>query len=377
VKNFYRSYPKKLSSLFTFIFVICLIHSIGSGGVLKPDVSEAGGIPEAVALDKSNPGIQTAIAAQGRHTDILLGEPGIVGTAVGLTEHGKPAILVLATSFNEAKAANIPSNIEGIPVIVKITGKIVAFPKPDSNPGRGGGGGGGSEENNDPTSRFQRPVPIGVSTGHPAITAGTIGARVTDGSNVYALSNNHVYANSNGAGIGDSVIQPGTFDGGSSPADDIGTLSDFGNIDFNGGNNTIDAAIALSSTALLGNATPSNGYGTPKTTIEDNPAVNQKVMKYGRTTGLTKGNIAAINGTVDVNYGGGNIARFVGQIIIQPGSFSAGGDSGSLIVLDGKGRDKANKGKPVGLLFAGSNVYTIANPIDAVLTELGVTIDGD
>jgi hypothetical protein len=99
-------------------------------------------------------------------------------------------------------------------------------------------------------------------------------------------------------------------------------------------------------------------------------------MKYGRTTGLTKGSIAFINATVDVNYGASGIARFVDQIVIQPGSFSAGGDSGSLIVLDGKGRDIANdKGKPVGLLFAGSAFYTIANPIDAVLVSFGVTID--
>ena len=32
--------------------------------------------------------------------------------------------------------------------------------------------------------------------------------------------------------------------------------------------------------------------------------------------------------------------------------------------------------KPVGLLFAGSSVVTIANPIDAVLEGLGVQIDG-
>ena len=56
-------------------------------------------------------------------------------------------------------------------------------------------------------------MPIGVSTGHPAITAGTIGARVTDGTNVFALSNNHIYANSNNAAIGDSALQPGSIDG--------------------------------------------------------------------------------------------------------------------------------------------------------------------
>ena len=94
-------------------------------------------------------------------------------------------------------------------------------------------------------------------------------------------------------------------------------------------------------------------------------------MKYGRTTGQTTGKIDAINAIVNVGYDSG-VARFVGQIIISPGSFSAGGDSGSLIVVQ-KGEDK---GKPVGLLFAGSPFITVANPIDAVLTSFGVTVDG-
>ena len=61
------------------------------------------------------------------------------------------------------------------------------------------------------------------------------------------------------------------------------------------------------------------------------------------------------------------------QIVITPGNFSAGGDSGSLIVVQ-KGADAR---KPVGLLFAGSMIVTIANPIDEVLSLLGVTIDGE
>ena len=98
-------------------------------------------------------------------------------------------------------------------------------------------------------------------------------------------------------------------------------------------------------------------------------------MKYGRTTSQTKGQVYAINATVNVGYDWG-VARFVNQIIITPGSFSAGGDSGSLIVIDGKGKNKADDRKPVGLLFAGSAFITVANPIDAVLTWFGVTIDG-
>jgi hypothetical protein len=91
---------------------------------------------------------------------------------------------------------------------------------------------------------------------------------------------------------------------------------------------------------------------------------------------LTKGQVYAINAIVNVSYSTG-IARFVNQIVISPGSVSAGGDSGSLIVVDGKGRDKAHDRKPVGLLFAGSSFYTIANPIDAVLDRFGVSVDGE
>jgi hypothetical protein len=215
----------------------------------------------------------------------------------------------------------------------------------------------------------ERPVPIGVSTGHPDITAGTIGCRVTDGINVYALSNNHVYANENKASIEDNVLQPGTFDGGVDPDDAIGTLFAFEPIVFHPrANNTIDAAIALTNTDMVGNATPSGGYGTPNS-ITAAAYVNQLVKKYGRSTGLTEGKVYALNAMVRVGYDSGT-ARFVGQIVITPGGFSDGGDSGSLIVT----REGNN---PVGLLFAGSSSYTIANPIDDVLDAFGVTIDGE
>ena len=125
--------------------------------------------------------------------------------------------------------------LDGVPVATQVTGMFLA--------------------RSNPTTR-RRPAPMGYSVGHPAITAGSIGARVVDGSgNVYVLSNNHVLANSNDASIGDPALQPGPFDGGTS-ADRIGTLFAFQSIDFSGGDNTIDAAIAISTTADLSNATP-------------------------------------------------------------------------------------------------------------------------
>jgi hypothetical protein len=319
--------------------------------------------------------LRAAIATQEQYTDGLMLLPNVIGTAVTADPGGRGAIVVYARA---ADVRGLRADLDGFPVILQVTGDIVALqanahPKPD-NPGNGngggGGGGGGGKPKVDPTARFPRPVPIGVSTGHPAITAGTIGARVVGSNGVFALSNNHVYADENQASKGDHVIQPGSYDGGSLPGDDIGTLADYQRLYFDGTANTIDAAIASTTTSLLGNSTPADGYGTPRiATVQ--AAINMNVMKYGRTTGQTKGRVQGLNATINVGYDSGT-ALFVGQIVIGGGGFSSGGDSGSLIVVQ-KGADAR---KPVGLLFAGGGGYTIANPIDLVLNRFGVSIDG-
>ena len=309
-------------------------------------------------------GIRAAVAAHERHTPALMRIPGVVGTAVGLLRDGKAAVKIFLA---RPDVRGLPRVLDGVPVAAQVTGQFIAF--------------------SDPTTR-QRPAPPGFSVGHPDITAGTIGARVADGSgHVYVLSNNHVLANSNDASIGDPALQPGPYDGGTAPADQIGTLFAFKQIDFSGGDNTIDAAIALSSTSDLGNATPTDdGYGTPSAAIfgdanndgvfDDKTALlGLNVQKYGRTTKLTKGQITGINGTVTVCYEVFIIfclksATYVDQLIIEPGSFSGGGDSGSLIVSDDQNKN------PVGLLFAGSSTQTIANRIDLVLNYFGVHVDG-
>ena len=312
------------------------------------------------------PGLERAIEVKERHVEALFGVAGVVGVGVGHNGDSNPAVII----FTETPGVRgLPTFLEGVPVVVRASGKFLARPKPDRPPGKPPKD---EEPDQTPRDRWDRPVPIGVSTGHPDITAGTIGARVTDGTKVYALSNNHVYANENNANIGDAVLQPGAFDGGSA-GDEIGTLSAFEPIVFSeAANNVIDAAIALSSTSLLGNATPTDGYGTPQTATAE-AIIGMKVLKYGRTTGQTKGRVSAINGTFKVTYDTG-VARFVNQIVITPGAFSAGGDSGSLIVVDSKRTNDHHK--PVGLLFAGSSLYTIANPIGPVLDAFGVTIDG-
>lgn len=311
--------------------------------------------------------LRAAIATQEQYTPGIMLLSNVVGTAVSAGPGGRGVIMVYASS---SEVSGIPAALDGFPVIIQVTGEIVAL-QGQSN-GKGGGGGGKKPKapSVDPTARFGWPVPIGVSTGHPEITAGTIGARVIGDGVLYALSNNHVYANQNAAVIGDFVIQPGTFDGGKSPRDDIGRLDFFKEIDFSSsGENIIDAAIAriltIDDVLAVDNATPSDGYGTPSS-LTVKASINLSVIKYGRTTGQTKGRVQGINGAFKVDYGSGGVAWFVGQIVIGGGGFSAGGDSGSLIVVQ-KGSDEF---KPVGLLFAGGRGITIANPIDAVLAGL-------
>lgn len=213
-----------------------------------------------------------------------------------------------------------------------------------------------------------RPVRPGYSVGHPSVTAGTIGAGCYDLSpfpskppRYYILSNNHVLANSNDARIGDPVIQPGRVDGGTAPGDVIGRLARFVPIKFDGTCNHVDAAVAEVVFHQLDRDIYWNGHPA---SLAQAAAVGMVLKKTGRTTDFTTGRVTAIAATVNVNYGGGRVAKFCNQIVTT--DMSAGGDSGSLVL------DVANN--PVGLLFAGSSVATILNPIATVQLALQVRL---
>ena len=344
---------RALSKGLSFVLVFSLLALAGcdqSPSVEPPEQQEA---PEATAERSESPGLEKALKAQKKRGNDFLDRPGIVGVGSGLDADGNANLVVYGTTPKMVEKANLPSHANGVPVRAEITGLIVA--------------------DADETSR-QRPAPVGFSIGHPDITAGTYGARVKDGSgNVYALSNNHILADNNNASIGDNILQPGPTDGGTNPEDKVGELADYEPIDYEG-TNTIDAAIASTSSSNLDFATSSEGYGTPGTSPVS-ASVGDNVQKYGRTTGLTKGEVSEINVTVDVcfetngPFSCAKSATFENQIGITPGDFSDGGDSGSLIVTD---NSDAN---PVGLLFAGSDTRTLANPIGDVLSRFNVSID--
>jgi hypothetical protein len=212
-----------------------------------------------------------------------------------------------------------------------------------------------------------RPVKPGYSIGHYKITAGTFGALVRDicpPCKVHILSNNHVLANSNAAAIGDPILQPGAYDGGTLPGDTVARLTRFVPISFGSPDryNLVDAALAtpLDQRLVIASAV---GLGIPRGTVE--ATLGMEVTKSGRTTQTTVGKVIDVNATVAVNYGASGVAYYRNQIITT--AMSAGGDSGSLVV------DKAG-GRGTGLLFAGSDQITILNSIQNVLMALGVEL---
>jgi hypothetical protein len=234
-----------------------------------------------------------------------------------------------------------------------------------------------------------RPIPLGTSGGNikdstrSFCCSGTLGSLVQDGSGVqYILSNNHVLARVNRGMIRDRIIQPGLIDQDPGCLKDVGdtvaSLSDFVRLSFRRNTvNRIDAAIAQ---VQAGQVDPSGsvlniGELSSATAV---PFIGMTVKKNGRTSALTAGTVTALDVTVDIEYDRQCgvpilplVARFTGQIMIEPASFSAAGDSGSLIV-----EDCSPHPRPIGLLFAGSDSNTLANPIGDVLSGLGVTMVG-
>ena len=302
------------------------------------------------------PGLDQAIAAQEAHTDVVLGRPGVLGTAVGVGADGRAVVKIYTVS---AHVTGLPHHLDGVPVEVEVSGEFVAWSIGESS---------GTER-------------LLSYRGQLYCTTGTLGALVTLASgNHAALSNAHVYALEGSTpqgtvqtgSAGDRILQPGRVDMTQQACGYpqeigyawIGRHWAFVPITFSRkANNTVDAAIALlDGTKAVANATPA-GW-TPSSSPVD-PTLGLVVQKYGRTTGLTTGTVTGVNATVLVRYDQG-VARFVNQVVTS--AVSGAGDSGSLIVTND------GKNDPVALLFAGSSSTSIGNPIKPVLDAFGVSI---
>jgi hypothetical protein len=336
---------------------------------------------DATILSLANPGIQKVKDVQEKNTSDLMSNPDVVGTAVGLTTDGKPAVLILTAKdmktaefdrkfLKQMAASNVlPSSIDGLPVVVMNTGRIYAMAKPAPV---------------SHTAKQTPPIKLGTSGGfaddldNGYCCGGTLGSLVSKGTTLYILSNYHVfYGDMTDAIMGKDVIQPGLIDVNctKSLAQVVAKLEGTRSLP----NSNVDAGLAKIVTGMVSTTGEIMEIGTiSATTIT--PAVNQKVKKSGRTSGLTTSTISGINGTVSVQYEAncaGAVAftkTFTGQILVanRGSSFLRAGDSGSLMV-----QNVTTNPKAIGLLFAGSSSIAVANPIDEVLAFFGVTMVGN
>ncbi len=324
-----------------------------------------------------------------RYRDYLMSLPHVQGVGSGKKRVNnlwidKEALLVFVDQKlpeSELRPQEIvPASLEGTITDVIPTGKIFFF-----------------------RLARRRPVQPGLSIGHYRVTAGTLGAIVYDEHQApYLLSNNHVFVGepeeSEGSStIGDPILQPGPYDGGTLNTDLVARLKSFiplqlslvepdcklasgiqklGNLAFklilpsyrfvlqkrNNRENLVDAALAepisreIFREELL-------DVGLVRGTRE--AEAGMEVKKSGRTSGLTSGIIRAVNVTIQVQVRPGATAIFTHQILSDLRSEQ--GDSGSL-VLDGDNM-------AVGLLFAGSADFALMNRIELVLKLLGANFN--
>lgn len=194
----------------------------------------------------------------------------------------------------------------------------------------------------------------GGSCGHFDITAGTLGGFVEDDDAYYVLSNNHVLANCDVAKRGDAILQPGPIDIQGTRFHEIAHLSRWIRLAPRG---TFDAALAELNDDEVDSFYPWRyaGIGDIKRRPVSDRYATTKVVKRGRTTGVTRGRVSAYElDAVEIDYGTDDapcIVSFDDQIEVigdpDPSKpFSQPGDSGSFII------DQASM-RPYALLYGG------------------------
>jgi len=323
----------------------------------------------AFASENSNQGSTPLEKARQVLEERLVELPGIAGIA-----HSEETGEIIVFMENERAKGQAPSRFEGFPVRTEITGKFQARSVAVADPIAP------SQVNAVSGSRLTEVSPLvgGVSVSAYVAGqswAGTLGMVTYDNK---ILSNAHVIAldlANNFLPAGTPVIQPGSYDGGTLD-NQVGTLENYIPIEFGrqvGRSpnlkypaNYADAAIATIDSGIAGSAgeqfDESGNYQVSGTTTVSEGDI---VRKSGRTSGVTQNTVYLTNASVTVDYGSGKRAYFVDQIVVYQ-TFSDSGDSGSVV-------DKG--GEFVGLVFAGSDDYSIVCKASYIIEGLGISVE--
>jgi hypothetical protein len=340
---------------------------------------------QVVGYSAQMPEFANAISVHNRVIPEILADPKVAGTAIGADDHGKPVIMIYTKEF--LPPGHLKDQYEGYRVVQQVTGAI--------KPMKGHGGGGGTSG----TAKQTPPVKMGTSGGwrydlaNGYCCGGTLGSLVQIGGNKYVLSNYHVLysdivsgGNSRTAQPGDPAIQPGLIDVSCNAANaqNVATLvAGGGSLPDAGNAHAVDVGIAQIISGQVDATGAILNVGTISSTTL-NASVGLAVKKMGRTTGLTRSTVSAINGAFSITYenecaGGTSFTQsYQGQVVISNDrcAFQNAGDSGSLLL-----EDAATNPRAVGLCFAGSSIcangsIAIANPIGDVLNKIGGTMVG-
>jgi endonuclease G, mitochondrial len=227
--------------------------------------------------------------------------------------------------------------------------------------------------------RRMDPMVPGISISNVNGSAGTIGCLVYDKASglPYILSNWHVLHGPNGA-VGDDIVQPGPHD------DNRAHLNRMGKLARSHLGHAGDCAITTIEDRGFSNVVIDLGISIDKIGEAE---LGDKVIKSGRTTGVTHGIVSRVNTIVKIDYGGSigeqEIGGFeIGVDVTNPpdnGEISMGGDSGSIWIF------KSSNGKPSGIMaglhFAGESSgnpteYAIACYPKSIFEKLEITLEG-
>ena len=263
----------------------------------------------------------------------------------------------------------IPSSINGIPVDVIEMGDAYALEQVAPRP---------IKSRQSTQIRF-RPLQAGTSATHFQSTACTLNCLYKDNltGKLLLSSNAHCFGRENTAKIGDPILSPSPYDGGTVARDMIGEFYKGVEIKFSSFRSRIRNTFHKISRTFKSQDAFFNRVDIAFATIrcfncsicdpikykcgikvysiglpigKRLPDLNQRVQKVGRTTGKTTGTVVSTSWTGTVKYSRGS-ATFIDCILISGKNFSLGGDSGSP-VLD-------MNDNYIGALFGGSNNHSI------------------
>jgi len=226
---------------------------------------------------------------------------------------------------SEEYAEAVPKAIGGVPVEVKVTGRIYAL-------------------SFIPVRKSEvTPLVGGVSISSDIIKgAGTLGVihngKIYTNAHVIAMDSNFEFVDKQV-----NIVQPGILDGGHRV---VGKLDSYIEIVMNDltADNEYDIAYGIPLVDYIEDMVLGD-EGIYRVSFESVTVKSgDKVRKTGRTTGTTYGIVDSPNASIKVYYGD-KWAVFHNVVSVLTEGFCAGGDSGSLVDKDGKA---------VGLLFAGT-----------------------